>query len=102
MDHNKTIEYVIEYTIEYVIEYIKSKSEDWNFDLTNSFEYIDFIYELDKIKDALKLEKHNDCIDAFVNALIPRLTDAIYPKDVESMTNLINDVANELKVGGKK
>lgn len=38
-------------------------------------------------------------IDEFVNTLIPRLTDAIYQKDVESMTNLINDVARELKEG---
>lgn len=36
-------------------------------------------------------------INEFVNALVPRLTDAIYERDVESMTNLINDVANELK-----
>lgn len=36
-------------------------------------------------------------IDEFVSSLIPRLTDAIYPKDVEGMTNLINDVAEELK-----
>ena len=40
-------------------------------------------------------------IDDFANTLIPRLTDAIYQKDVESMTNLINDVARELKEGGK-
>ena len=40
-------------------------------------------------------------IDDFVNTLIPRLTDAIYQKDVEGMTNLINDVARELKVGVK-
>lgn len=39
-------------------------------------------------------------IDEFVNTLMPRLTDAIYQKDVESMTNLINDVARELKEGG--
>lgn len=38
-------------------------------------------------------------IDDFANTLIPRLTDAIYQKDVESMTNLINDVARELKAG---
>lgn len=38
-------------------------------------------------------------IDEFANTLIPRLTDAIYQKDVESMTNLINDVARELKAG---
>lgn len=48
-------------------------------------------------KDCLK-EKVST-IDAFVNTLIPRLTDAIYQKDVAGMTNLINDVARELKVG---
>ena len=40
-------------------------------------------------------------IDDFANTLIPRLTDVIYQKDVESMTNLINDVARELKAGGE-
>ena len=38
-------------------------------------------------------------IDEFVSALVTRLTDAIYQKDVESMTNLINGVAEELKSG---
>ena len=38
-------------------------------------------------------------IDEFVSTLVPRLTDAIYQKDVESMTNLINGVAEELKAG---
>lgn len=44
-------------------------------------------------------EERNKAIEEFVNTLIPRLTDAIYQKDVESMTNLINDVARELKAG---
>lgn len=44
---------------------------------------------------------YNKAIDEFANTLIPRLTDAIYKKDVESMTNLINDVARELKAGGE-
>ena len=39
-------------------------------------------------------------IDDFAETLIPRLTDAIYPKDVEGMRNLINDVAEQLKAGG--
>ena len=38
-------------------------------------------------------------IDDFVATLVPRLTDVIYLKDVESMTNLINGVAEELKAG---
>ena len=38
-------------------------------------------------------------IDEFVSTLVSRLTDAIYQKDVESMTNLINGVAEELKEG---
>jgi hypothetical protein len=44
---------------------------------------------------------YNKAINEFANTLIPRLTDAIYPKDIESMTNLINDVARELKAGGE-
>lgn len=49
--------------------------------------------------DRYEKEIRNKAIDKFANILIPRLTDAIYQKDVESMTNLINDVARELKVG---
>ena len=48
-----------------------------------------------------KQEIRAKAIDEFATALIPRLTDAIYQKDVESMTNLINGVARELKAGGK-
>ena len=43
---------------------------------------------------------YNEAIDDFTETLIPRLTDAIYPKDVEGMRNLINDVAEQLKEGG--
>lgn len=43
---------------------------------------------------------YNEAIDDFAETLIPRLTDAIYPKDVEGMRNLINDVAEQLKEGG--
>lgn len=43
----------------------------------------------------------NKAIDEFVATLVPRLTDAIYQKDVESMTNLINGVARELKAGAE-
>lgn len=42
---------------------------------------------------------YNKAIDDVVKALIPRLTDAIYQKDVEGMSNLINDVAEQLKAG---
>ena len=49
----------------------------------------------------VRADGYNKAIDDFVKALIPRLTDAIYPKDVEGMRNLINDVAKQLKEGGK-
>ena len=42
-------------------------------------------------------EGYNKAIDEFTSTLIPRLTDAIYQKDVESMTNLINEIAEQLK-----
>lgn len=42
---------------------------------------------------------YRKAIDDVVKTLIPRLTDAIYPKDVEGMKNLINDVAEQLKEG---
>ena len=45
------------------------------------------------------IKGYNKAIDDVIKALIPRLTDAIYPKDVEGMRNLINDVAEQLKVG---
>lgn len=35
--------------------------------------------------------------DDFVEAILQRLTYAIYQNDVQSITNLINDVAEELK-----
>ena len=47
--------------------------------------------------DRFEKEIRAKAIDEFVSLLIPRLPDAIYPKDVEGMTNLINDVAEELK-----
>lgn len=46
-------------------------------------------------------EIRNKAIDEFASTLIPRLTDAIYQKDVESMTNLINEIAEQLKAGGE-
>ena len=63
-------------------------------DCVNSEEFKDIAVKLAK-------EQYNKAIDDFVKALIPRLTDAIYPKDVEGMRNLINDVAKQLKEGGK-
>lgn len=42
-----------------------------------------------------------DAIDEFVKELLPRLTDAIYSKDVPSMTNLIVEVAGEVKEQNK-
>ena len=47
-------------------------------------------------------EGYNKAIDEFTSTLIPRLTDAIYQKDVESMTNLINDVAEQMKAENEK
>lgn len=51
-------------------------------------------------KESIKIaqESRNKAIDEFANALIPRLTDAIHQKDVESMTNLISDIVKELQV----
>lgn len=59
------------------------------------------IITTDTTLEAIKKEVRNKAIDEFANTLIPRLTDAIYQKDVESMTNLIDDVARELKAGGE-
>lgn len=42
----------------------------------------------------------NKAIDEFAKAIISRLTDAIYPEDVASMTNLIKEIAEQLKAGG--
>ena len=58
------------------------------------------VFENLKIEDVNMFQLgYNKAIDDFVKALIPRLTDAIYPKDVEGMRNLINDVAEQLKAG---
>lgn len=43
------------------------------------------------------LKAYNKAIDDFVEAILQRLTYAIYQNDVQSITNLINDVAEELK-----
>lgn len=59
------------------------------------------IQAINATMDLLENEIRAKAIDGFVSALIPRLTDAIYPQDVASMTNLINDVAEELKAGAE-
>ena len=41
----------------------------------------------------------NKAIDDFAKAITARLTDAIYPEDVVSMTNLIKEIAEKLKAG---
>jgi hypothetical protein len=51
------------------------------------------------IYSKVKEDSYNKAIQDFTEALIPRLTDAIYQKDVESMRNLINDVVEHLKEG---
>ena len=40
---------------------------------------------------------YRKAIDDFVEAILQRLTYAIYQNDVQSITNLINDVAEKLK-----
>ena len=59
----------------------------------------DLLMSADDIEEIAK-NVRTKAIDDFVATLVPRLTDAIYQKDVESMTNLINGVAEELKAGG--
>lgn len=50
--------------------------------------------------DMQTLEDYKEMfIDEFAIRLKSRLTDAIYQKDVESMTNLINEIAEQLKAG---
>lgn len=51
--------------------------------------------------EELLLDERNKVIDNFVKVIISRLTDAIYPKDVVSMTNLINEIVEQLKVKEK-
>lgn len=43
----------------------------------------------------------NKAVDDFATAIIPRLSDVIYSQDIVSMTNLINEIAEQLKAGGK-
>lgn len=68
-----------------------------------------FYVDKEELKAALMFDReqyskgyadgYNKAIDDFASILIPRLTDAIHPQDVASMTNLINDVSEELKAG---
>lgn len=46
-------------------------------------------------------EVYNKAIDDFSTTLVTRLTDAIHSKDVGSMRNLINEISEQLKDGGK-
>jgi hypothetical protein len=43
----------------------------------------------------------NKAVDDFAAAIIPRLSDVIYSQDIVSMTNLINEIAEQLKAGDK-
>ena len=82
------------------IDELNEFMSDHGFCNTRNNEDLPKIYVADLVKSAIE-EGYNKAIDEFVTTLIPRLTDAIYQKDVASMTNLINDVARELKAGGK-
>ena len=65
------------------------------------------VENMDSIKDKIEeLSKYaerqyNKAVDDFAKAITARLTDAIYPEDVVSMTNLIKEIAEQLKAGGK-
>ena len=43
----------------------------------------------------------NKAVDDFAAVIIPRLSDVIYSQDIVSMTNLINEIAEQLKAGDK-
>lgn len=43
----------------------------------------------------------NKAVDDFVAAITPRLSDVIYSQDIVSVTNLINEIAEQLKAGDK-
>lgn len=73
-----------------LINYIRTIEKNWeNALITNETQYNNC--------NKLLVEERNKAIDEFASTLIPRLTDAIYQKDVESMTNLINEIAEQLK-----
>lgn len=84
-------------TIDDVFDYLKTQRKGIHM-------RVDFDdLEIRQYKEQLKADatNENSIIDEFANALKGRLTDAIHQKDVESMTNLINDVAREVKAGGE-
>lgn len=68
--------------------------KNWKTDIMEDF----CRYDASSFDEIVK-NTRNKAIDDVVKALIPRLTDAIYQKDVEGMRNLINDVAEQLKAG---
>ena len=53
--------------------------------------------KINKIYNQGLSDGKNLAIDEFSEKLKARLLDAIYPKDLDSMKNLINDISNELK-----
>ena len=80
------------------------KLDEWPqfVEILKQLPYVEELYEygVNKYKELMN-DIRTKAIDEFATTLIPRLTDAIYPQDVEGMTNLINDVASELKAGVK-
>lgn len=52
-----------------------------------------------KIDVITAINIRNNIIDDFTNTLTTRLSDAIYKKDIPSVTNLINEIAEEMKRG---
>lgn len=43
----------------------------------------------------------NKAVNDFTAAITPRLSDVIYSQDIVSVTNLINEIAEQLKAGDK-
>ena len=91
-----------------VLRHLRDFAENFKDEL-EQYRAIGTIEEFKALKKEVELYRNLDktnfsdgyakAIDEFASTLIPRLTDAIYQKDVESMTNLINDVTRELKAG---
>lgn len=92
-----------------VLRHLRDFTENFKDEL-EQYSEIGTIEEFKALKKEVELYRNLDktnfsdgyakAVDEFATTLIPRLTDAIYQKDVESMTNLINDVVRELKAGG--
>lgn len=85
----------VNFTVDFEHEKCLQRAEEYE----QLAEWLEDYKRINKFNDGYYKAGYTKAIYDFAETLIPRLTDAIYPKDVEGMRNLINEVAEQLKKG---